>query len=107
MIVMPTTLWKKETLIDRKNEAHYEKSDMSKRFLVDMLDESGVLDRLLEGKHILLSAYHTRSFAAPDMTYIHRYGMRVTEVDKRFGEFLEDGGTINFGPPDTVRPRGL
>lgn len=104
---MSAVVWKNETRIYRKNEAYYEKTDGDKRALVDMLDKSGVLDRLLEGKHVLLSAYHTRSFAAPDMTYIHRYGMRVTEVDKRFGEFLEDGGTINFGPPDTVRPRGL
>lgn len=104
---MPTTVWKNETRIYRENEAYYEENDGGKRALVDMLDKSGVLDRLLEGKHVLLSAYHTRSFAAPDMTYIHKYGMRVTEVDKRFGEFLEDGGTINFGPPDTVRPGGL
>ena len=104
---MPTTVWKNETRICRENEAYYEENDGDKRALVDMLDKSGVLERLLEGKHVLLSAYHTRSFAAPDMTYIHRYGMRVTEVDKRFGEFLEDGGTINFGLPDTVRPRGL
>ena len=104
---MPTTVWKNEMRIYRENEAYYEENDGGKRALVDMLDKSGVLDRLLEGKHILLSAYHTRSFAVSDMTYIHRYGMRVTEVDKRFGEFLEDGGTINFGPPDTVRLRGL
>lgn len=101
-----SAVWKNETRIYRENEAYYEENDGGKCALVDMLDKSGVLDGLLEGKHILLSAYHTRSFAAPDMTYIHRYGMRVTEVDKRFGEFLENGGTINFGPPDTVRPRG-
>lgn len=104
---MSTVVWKNETRIYRENEAYYEENDGGKRALVDMLDKSGILDRLLEGKHILLSAYHTRSFAAPDMTYIHRYGMRVTEVDKRFGEFIENGGAINFGPPDTVRLRGL
>lgn len=102
---MSAVVWKNETRIYRENEAYYEENDGGKHALVDMLDKSGVLDRLLEGKHVLLSAYHTRSFEAPDMTYIHRYGMRVTEVDKRFGEFLENGGTINFGPPDTVRPR--
>lgn len=103
---MSAVVWKNETRIYIENESYYEENDGGKYALVDMLDKSGVLDGLLEGKHILLSAYHTRSFEAPDMTYIHRYGMRVTEVDKRFGEFLENGGTINFGPPDTVRPRG-
>ena len=104
---MSAVAWKNETRICRENEAYYEENDGGKRALVDILDKSGVLDRLLEGKHVLLSAYHTRSFAPPDMTYIHRYEMRVTEVDKRLGKFIEDGGTIKFGSPDTIRPRGL
>ena len=103
---MSAIVYQRENRIFKESEDYYEKNDGGKRDLIAMLDKSGVLDSLLEGKHILLSAYHTRSFAAPDMTYIHRYGMRVTEVDKRFGEFLENGGTINFGPPDTVRSRG-
>lgn len=104
---MSAVVWKNETRIYRENEAYYEENDGDKRALVDILDKSGVLDRLLEGKHVLLSAYHTRSFAPPDMTYINRYEMRVTEVDKRLGKFIEDGGTIKFGSPDTIRPRGL
>ncbi len=104
---MSAIVYQRENRIFKESEDYYEKNDGGKRDLIAMLDKSGVLDSLLEGKYVLLSAYHTRSFESYDMAYIHGYTMKVTEVDKRFGEFLEDGGTINFGPPGTVRPRGL